>query len=504
MPLTKEKILSDYNYYKEKAFIYFDKNEINIAVKHMELTARIGYKYNFRYSDDEIENLIEIIGKEIIHTKISYERKPNKIVFYDSLSNDNRALTQQYIRALINANYELLYITSKEKIGIDIYEELKNYQKAEVLIIRGNSINEKIENSLEKIMSFQPSKAFLHFTPWDILGFVLWSQLKGLERYFINLTDHAYWLGKNTADYFLEFRKYGAWLSVNHRKIPIEKLLFQSYYPLETGKKFAGFPVDTNNRVIAFAGSNFNKVYGDNFTFFNLIKDVLKNNPKLIFFFAGNGNCKPFINFIKKNNLQSKLIYIGNRSDIDEVIKRVDIYVNTYPIIGGLMSSYAAIHNIPIIGYTDEILFDFNNTYDLLDIPDNGRIVITSKKDFLSLFTALVNDLEERRKNMVDIKNSIISKSNFDQLLIQNIKYQKNRITIDGYEPKIDLEKVFNLYYDITVNYLKDHHLLIYSSLKYELFRCKMSIIMKTLYCAMCEKIKNKFYKILNKQSQHR
>jgi hypothetical protein len=126
MPLTKEKILSDYNYYKEKAFIYFDKNEINIAVKHMELTARIGYKYNFRYSDDEIENLIEIIGKEIIHTKISYERKPNKIVFYDSLSNDNRALTQQYIRALINANYELLYITSKEKIGIDIYEELKN------------------------------------------------------------------------------------------------------------------------------------------------------------------------------------------------------------------------------------------------------------------------------------------------------------------------------------------------------------------------------------------
>ncbi len=503
MKITKNNIIEDYQYFKEQASKSFSNKEFDKSIIFLELSAKIGYKFNFIYTDDEIENLIDNIGKNILDDEIVIERKHNKIVFFDSFSNDNRALTQQYIRALINANYELLYITSKEKIGNDIYEELKKYQKAEVLIIRGNSLNEKIVSTLAKIVSFQPSKAFLLFTPWDIIGFILWSQIKGLDRYFINLTDHAYWIGKNTTDYFLEFRKYGAWLSANHRKIPIEKLLFQSYYPLETNKKFAGFPIDTNDRVIAFAGSSFNKVYGENFTFFNLIKDVLKNNPKLIFFFAGNGNSKPFINFIKKNNLQNKLIYIGNRSDIDEVIKRVDIYVNTYPMMGGLMSSYAAIHNIPLIGYTDELLFDFNNTYDLLDIPDNGRIVITSKKDFLSLFTTLVNDPEERRKNIVDTKNSIISKSNFEQLLIQNIKYQKSRINIDGYEPKIDLEKVTNLYYDITINYLKDYHLLIFTTLGNNLYKCKISIVAKTLYYTLREKIKYKIFKILNQQSQY-
>lgn len=48
---------------------------------------------------------------------------------------------------------------------------------------------------------------------------------------------------------------------------------------------------------------------------------------------------------------------IGDRHDINEVFKHSDIFLNTYPIGGGLMTQYAAANSKPILslGVKDEI-----------------------------------------------------------------------------------------------------------------------------------------------------
>jgi glycosyltransferase involved in cell wall biosynthesis len=308
---------------------------------------------------------------------------------------------------------------------------------------------------------------------------VLWSQIKCSERYFINLTDHAFWLGKNTGDFFLEFRNFGCNISFRYRHIPLDRLLVQPYYPLATKNLFEGFPIEKGNRVFAFSGSNYNKIYGKNFLFLKLIKEVLSQNGNLIFLLAGNGNKKPLTKFIRKNKLQDRLLLIGSRGDLSEVFRRIDIYVNTYPFMGGLMSQYAAISCKPIIGYTDLVDYGLNDTEDLLGIKRCGLIVKSSQTEFIKYFNLLINSQNEREKNISYIKNAIISENHFAKLLKDNLFYKKSVIDPKDLINTISIEDIFETFHDIEVNYLNEYYFMIFETLRKDIFDCNFIFIFR-------------------------
>jgi hypothetical protein len=490
MSLTKEKIISDYNYFKNKAILYCQKGDIDKSVKFAEMAARIGYKFSFIYTDEELEDNIKKIGEKILCNKINYIGIENRIVFYDSFAIDNRNLTLQYLKAIFKWDSELLYITNKKTVGRNILGELKEYPKSTILFVEGDSFIERIKRTAETIAIFKPEKVFLHYLPWDIFGFTLWSQVKSAERFFINLTDHAYWLGKSTADYFLEFRKYGCSISIKYRNIPINRLLIQHYYPIVTNKRFEGFPFEKENKILAFSGSNYYKIYGKDFLFLMLIKEVLSQNKNLVFLFAGNGDSKPLLKFIKKHKMGDRFILIGNRSDLSEVFKHIDIYVNTFPMIGGLMSQYAAINGKPIIGYSDSVNYSFNDTEDFLGIERKGLIVKSSIKEFLEYFNILVNDKGTREKNIAHTRNAVISENDFGEMLKQNITHKSNSVNLEDSNITICNDNVFDIFYDMEVNYLKEYYYLIFYILRTDLFKCKLNLIILTVLGTLMKKMK--------------
>jgi hypothetical protein len=498
MSLTKEKIISDYNYFKSQAISYCQQGNIEKSVKFSELAARIGYKFNFRYTDDELEKNIQNIAKKILPDNVSCDKIENKVIFYDSFAIDNRGLTQQYLRAIFSWNSELLYITPRRNIGKDIMQELGSYQKSTILIVNENSFAEIINQTTETITRFKPEKVFLHYSPWDIFGFTLWTKIASVERFLINLTDHAYWLGKNTADYILEFRNFGYSLSLNYRGIPKHKLLFQHYYPIRTNAKFEGFPCETSNKMIAFSGSNYYKIYGKNFFFLKIMKEVLEQNENLLLFFAGNGNSKPLLDFIKVNKLEDRFILIGNRSDLSEVFKRIDIYVNTFPLIGGLMSQYAAINNKPIIGYSDLINYSFNDTEDFLGIEKKGLIVKSTINNFIEYFNQLIHSKESRENNVTYICKAVISEIDFNHSLKQTTELKKKLDYEIDLNVMIDADEIFDTYYDMEVNYLKEYYGLIFDILGIDILKCRISLIFRTIL-GIHRKVRAYFYRQYSK-----
>jgi hypothetical protein len=498
MALTKKKILKDYNKLKKIAIQSAILNKINKSIAFTKAAAKIAYQFNFQYCDDELEENIYKIGQSIIkENNILFTGNPNKVVFYDSFSIDNRGLTQQYLRAIFSWNCEILYITSHNKIGEQILSELNNYDKSQIIIMNDKSFSENALKTLNSIILFEPGKVFLHFSPWDILGFVIWSQIKNVERFFINLTDHAFWLGKSCIDYSLEFRGYGQHISQFERNIPKEKLLYQPYYPILSAKKFKGFPEKTKNKVIAFAGSAYYKIYGDNFKLLNMIKEVLFSNDNLVFLYAGSGNDIPIKKFISKNKLENKFILLGNRDDISEVIRHIDIYVNTYPMIGGLMSQYAAIMNKPIIGYTNIELYSYNDTEDLLGIQQKGLLVKTTPSDFLSYFNDLINDQEKRKENICYTRNSVLDEQGFNKSLLKTISEKKN-IWFRNNHIRIEQNKIFDSYFDIEINYEKHYSRAMFSALKYRMFYFKPIDLIQFLLIHSCRKIFTKSNSFIN------
>lgn len=483
MEINKTNILNKYDEFKNIAIKSRLRGNLNKSLAFTTAAANLANKYNFRYCDDELEDNIIQIANFCINTRLSFNPTKNKIVFFDSFSIDNRGLTQQYLRAVFSWNAEILYITSKEKVGDDIYKELKAYGKCKIITIKKNSFTNNLNYLIDKVVEYKPEISFLHFSGADIIGVALWSKIIDSKRYMINLADHAFWLGKRCLDYCVEFREYGIYLSVNERNISAGKILLQPYYPIESKVPFLGFPIETKNKIIAFAGATYYKIYGEDFLLLNLLKEVLLENDNFIFLYAGSGDDKPFKDFIKNNELQSKILLLGNRRDISEVIKNIDIYINTYPMIGGLMSQFAAKYNKPIIGYSDPKLYSFNDTEDLLGLERNNLIVKDTTEAFIAQLNNLINDIKLRIENIKYTNNSILTEKEFNSNLHKTIFKSQNPLQIKSKNVIFDRERIFDLYIDIDKNYLKSYNHTLYSSLKKYFFYyspisyCKFVII---------------------------
>ena len=453
--IYKDLAVKDFNEYKKASIKHYNKKNYSNAMHSIEMACRSAYHLNYCFSDSDIENLLSMISK-IILDNIIFTSKQKNYVFYDSLAIDNRGLSQQYIRALISYGVNILYIIqSKNDLNNskDIIKELNNYNKAEIFIVpKNNKKIDKVKMIYEKVVKFKPERAFLHMMPWDVIGVVVWNAFPNLKRYLINFTDHAFWIGISCADYFLEFREYGYNMSKYYRGIDVSKLLLQPYYPIITDAKFLGLPNIEKNTIKLFSGGYLYKIYGENGIFMEMIKQILMKNPNTVLFFAGDGNRKPLNDFIKKNNLQNRWILLGNRRDIVSILLKIDIYIGTYPLAGGLMTHLAAYCKKPIVAYTDEDL-PCNQLEDLFEkIPFNIKLTYTDKKKFFDEIDLLINNTVYRVKKGALIFNYLNTPQNFNANL--NKLLDDGQCKLDVRDIKIDTERFCKLYFDTENKFL--------------------------------------------------
>lgn len=469
MQITKEIIFDHLELFKQNAKKSFQSKQFSNAIKYLECFARLAYQYNLFYTDDDAENLIDELGNALIG-KINIDKDKNKILFYDSFALDNRGLTQQYLRAIFSWGSELLFITNAKTIGKDILSELNSYPNARILKFRNGDI-EDYRIVINEIKGFCPEKILMHLSPWDISGLLVLNALKNTDRFLINLTDHAFWLGRKCSDYVLEFRGYGAKVSVEKRKIEPDKLILQPYYPILNKYEFKGFPFKTD-KIIAFAGGSLYKISGRNNLFLETIKEALLKNDQFVFVLAGHGDKKIIHKFIRYNRLEGRFFVLGDRKDLSAVFENIDIYINTYPIIGGLMTQYAAIHNKPIIGFSTPDLFAINDTEDILQVANNKVLIKLSKGDFINYLHKLIIDKEERKKNVEITKGSVISFEDFNKRLFRNLYIHENKIALKSYVAiNIDYNAISDLYLEMENQYVHLHYTIIFDLLKFRAFK---------------------------------
>lgn len=459
MAVTKETLSKEYNIFKSEAFRSSEAGDFQNSLLYIDLCARIAYAFNFIYIDDELEDLLAHISSQLLAPP---EFKPEKrFVFYDFFGFDNQGLTQQYLRAMMSWGVEFLYILEigdSLSASKDILTELSLYSKAETVILKGNPLD-KITQAYNAIAQYKPEKAFLHFAPWDVIGVCVWSQFKNVQRFFINLTDHAFWLGKSCSDYIIEFRTFGHNLSVKARGVSANVLLLQPYYPIQSESRFLGFDVDVSNKVVGFSGSAFHKIYGRGGKFLELIKKALVDNENFIFLMAGEGYNKPILDFIKTNRFEDRFILLGHRKDIDQVIKNIDIFINTYPISGGLMTQLAVLNNKALISYSSPDL-SVNFVEDFLNVDREKVYSIKNEKAFSDEINKLISDKKFREENADRYRDSIPTVEEFN-LCLKNIIFNPEKHNhYDVHDIPIDMEADHSVYIEIENSYYKQYDFL--------------------------------------------
>jgi glycosyltransferase involved in cell wall biosynthesis len=373
----------------------------------------------------------------------------NRFAFCDSFAWDNHCLTQQYLRAMISMDAEILFIIDDYRSARSktIMNELKLYEKATIFIVpKIVGLDEQSKLIYNQIVDFKPAKIFLQTL--SVVSVIALNAIKHIPRYRINLADHLYWAGTGCVDYLIEFRNFGFTVSHQKRGFPQDKILIQPYYPIiDTKSKFRGFPDEVKSKTIIFSGGEMYKICDKNYTFFEIMKRLLSENPSLIILFSARGVDTILKKYIKTNNLEKRIKLLGYRDDINEVFKNCDIFLQTFPFMGGLMSQYAALNGKPILSYSTSNMLEFNMLLENSSFEKLGhsyRITYTESDDFFKEAKKLISDMTYREFIGEILRKIVITPEQFNKEFRQLITTNKNiRNPVEVNIDYLKIESVF-------------------------------------------------------------
>jgi hypothetical protein len=443
-----EYIKKEYESCKAKGLELLDKGKIDAGLKYLEFAGKIAWKFPIleAFCDDDLEFKIDQFCLENLK-KINFKGNPKRIVFYNGQLIDRGGLTQQYLNYFIKLDFEVLIIVPHaENIqrGNSILSQIRNSQKLKIFIPESKETVSKIVEIREQIEGFQPNFSFLHFLPNDIIGFASFSHLSGTIKYLIVHNDHSFWIGKKCSDYFIEYRKFGCFLSCHFRGIPKSKIILNPFYPITTGEDFKGFPFNPSGKIIGISGANLYKYLQDpNFKFFANIKKLIENHPTFIFCLCGAGNTTKIIQFIRDNKLSNQFFILGNRDDFYNLVGKCDIMFESYPLKGGLTPLFAIEQKVPVLGVYDNLGVS-GSLEDLLQISNYKQP--TSFYKFQKEAKNLIESSEARKKLSLIQSKTPLTKTNFDKnmntILFDTTNSTLPEIEIHNFNPKQDLNNI--------------------------------------------------------------
>ena len=396
LKLTISDIKQVYSLLKQKAQEEYALGHYAKAWHVMNEAVSLIQEFNWEYTDDDLEKLLQQLSAQWIPTiSVNYMPNENRVVVLDDWCT-SYVLVLQYLDALVAAGKEILYITSRDIQNSNhknIISRISHYPKLTYQIISNTSlpIDKWLSVVYDRIITYAPSKVIAHIGSCSWFLPVIARLPKDLPTYRSNLDDQCFWLGRSVIDYSLEFRPFGVAVSRERRKLKPEQQLY----------------VDPD------------------YTYWNLVKQVLHDNPKAVLLFATKNGLRTqqdFLDqFVKENHLEKQFVFIGFRSDINEVFAHCDIFLGTCPVCGSLTSQLAAMNHKPILQYylpgTDddetEQALNYNNP--------NLQWSFSDKEAFLAEAKRLINDPDYRQQQGELAYQSTIKPEQFNQVFMDAI-----------------------------------------------------------------------------------
>lgn len=421
-------------------------------VKFIALIARVNYHFYLDYRDDDLEALADKLATRCVGSNnVTVKENFDDIIFYDAYGWANRGLTEQYLQALVkHKNITYIYDGTQFSPDKSIIKLLESNQ-CQILLLNHTMALTKRVTSIKNLARFlNPGMIFIHAAPSSFTPFIIRKVFASSKLVNINITDHAYWLGYSIMDTILEFRKFGGFVSTNGRGIGEEKIQIIPFHPhIETTNDIAAdLSFIEADKLTIFTGGDFSKINSEGDTFFLLMKEIVERYENSQICVAGGGDPGRLVKFIKDNDLDGKIIYIGFRKDLAAVMAQIDIYLSTFPIGGGLMNAYAIANKKPIMSLVDRKLQHtfIENQY---DIPFS--VSYTERNEFFSELTKLVNVSEYRVKQGERLAKFAATGENFSSLLKQFLDKNLPAFgTTSSYD--IDLKKSREIAFDAEKN----------------------------------------------------
>lgn len=432
-------------------------NDYELMLEAIECYAFLHCSWNQQYADFEMERSIKYISDKIYAPEFSSkDTDPQTVIFHDGFAVDMwTGLSYIYVNALLNLGYRVIHLSNRDSEHRQ--PQLKQAMSGRNVIFEYYCMNgaDRVTQSkdITRIINYyKPQMAFLCISPWDTATVLAYTQYQGIiKRFFINATDHSFWIGHNAFDSCIEFRNFGAGISMNYRKIDRDRLVILPYYPVVNyQKEFEGFPFKSDGYKIVFSGGAPYKTFDENNTFFKLVEAMLDKHEDVIFAYAPKSeelNCKEI-----QKKYPDRFFLLEMRKDLYQVLKHVDLYLGTYPVGGGLMMQFAA-----IAGRYMLVTAEDDDIRGMLSEEVEEQIFYNSIQEMAADLDLLLNNQEYLKEKEKLVENAVISETEFIHELGNIIQNGCSRFEINQRKYSVKrLERVFKERFDFQYIWNRD------------------------------------------------
>jgi hypothetical protein len=223
-----------------------------------------------------------------------------------------------------------------------------------------------------------------------------------------------------------------------------------------------------------------------------MMDGVLEQSDKAHILVAGMERESVFGQKVTKMKNRDRVHIIGTRKYINEVFAHSDIYLSSYPLLGGLMTQYAAFNKLPILAYSPK-----SNPRRVEELVNHFASPLRSRTTFEEFF-AYAKELIESKdlRKSVGQKNhdAMMSYENFNSMLGEALTNHSTNLTWEMFQP--DYNYIVSSYLNVENNYTHDAIKILYIQLRLKAIAlAPMYIPMISIYVAKI--IKGKIFRHL-------
>ena len=401
-----------------------EKGSIEKALAAISAGCQIEYEFNQNYVDYDFENYVTAISEQYrnrLKDRLdNYSPDTKTVLFYDGFGMDVRGVAKMYLSALTKNNYHIIYVTGNQAAG-NLPETLSILEDADAdirYIDCYSSYTQWLDDLLNVIFETTPKAMLFYTIPYDSSGAVAFAVMdKLVDRFLIDLTDHAFWLGVNSNDFFCGSREMSASNQLYERKIDKDKLIKLGVNLIvEEGDDHSGLPFDVLTEKYIFSGGALYKTLGDeNNYFYRIVDHILSGHKDVKYLYAGFGDASKMDEILKKYPEQAYLI--SERKDFYYLIQHCVLYLNTYPMFGGMMMKFSAnAGRIPVTLKHD------NDSDGLLLDQEDRKIEYDTYEELITDVDRLLSEPEYLKEREALLVGSVITEERFVKNVFSTIE----------------------------------------------------------------------------------
>lgn len=354
----KNSILDNYNYVQEIKKIIFQEKDLYEKIKLIHyLAVFANTSLCGEYCDADIERELYKISNCLTFKAKKKRDEKNAIlhVMTEAYETGGHTRVVESMMKTDSQHRHFLILTNPNSMVPLWLKEAVEKSGGQIFFVQGSSFFEKSANLFEQSLPFD--KLLLHIHNYDVVPVLAYANKAWhAPIYFLNHSDHLFWIGAGIADMVLNITEYAQQISVTRRNIKNNLLLYgplQQKLPVikDEKKKIAlrnSLGILKNQKIITSMASDWRYTNTHDYNFPEFVLNILNQCPDVVFIIIGAAGQIRKWDLLRKNK---RVIFPGtiSKDHVSAMFAVTDLYVDSFYHSSGGCLVDAFLYGLPVL-----------------------------------------------------------------------------------------------------------------------------------------------------------